>query len=100
MTPNSTGFAPDAAPGHNRLIAAVPAAVRATLMPLLEPVDLKLGDVLYESGVVQQHVYFPIDCIVSLLYVLEDGQSAEIAVVERQWPAAPLTARLAGSSRN
>ena len=81
MTPNSTGFAPDAAPGHNRLIAAVPAAVRATLMPLLEPVDLKLGDVLYESGVVQQHVYFPIDCIVSLLYVLEDGQSAEIAVV-------------------
>ena len=42
---------------------------------------MKLGHVLYESGVALQHVYFPADCIVSLLYVMENGASAEIAVV-------------------
>nr|WP_256216687.1 MULTISPECIES: Crp/Fnr family transcriptional regulator [unclassified Variovorax] len=59
----------------------MPPEVLTGLMPLLELVPLKLGQVLYESGVVQQYVYFPVDCIVSLLYVLENGQSAEIAVV-------------------
>ncbi|UVH61192.1 Crp/Fnr family transcriptional regulator [Variovorax paradoxus] len=59
----------------------MPPEVLTGLMPLLELVPLKLGQVLYESGVVQQYVYFPTDCIVSLLYVLENGQSAEIAVV-------------------
>jgi CRP-like cAMP-binding protein len=49
--------------------------------PALELVPLKLGAIVYESGAVQQHVYFPTDSIVSLLYVLENGQSAEIAVV-------------------
>ncbi|WP_088285151.1 Crp/Fnr family transcriptional regulator [Ideonella sp. A 288] len=47
----------------------------------LEPVNLQLGQVLYESGSVQSHVYFPSTAIVSLLYVTESGQSAEIAVV-------------------
>ena len=42
---------------------------------------MKLGHVLYESGVALQHVYFPADCIISLLYVMENGASAEIAVV-------------------
>jgi len=49
--------------------------------PALELVPLKLGAIVYESGAVQQHVYFPTDSIVSLLYVVENGQSAEIAVV-------------------
>jgi CRP-like cAMP-binding protein len=50
-------------------------------MPLLEFVDLSLGQVLYESGAALAHVYFPTTAIVSLLYVLENGASAEIAVV-------------------
>ena len=49
--------------------------------PHLAPVFLGLGDVIYESGTDQPHVYFPTDSIVSLLYVLEDGSSAEIAIV-------------------
>jgi CRP-like cAMP-binding protein len=51
------------------------------LQPLLERVSLPLGDVLYESGTELSHVYFPTTSIVSLLYVMEDGLSAEIAVV-------------------
>src|SRR4030095_4566141 len=66
---------------HNDLLEMMPPDVRARVMPLLKSVSLNLGEVLYESGVVQHHVYFPTDSIVSLLYVLENGQSAEIAVV-------------------
>ena len=55
--------------------------VRAGLAPLLDDVLLELGEVLYEPGMIQQFVYFPTDAIVSKLYVLENGSSAEIAVV-------------------
>ncbi len=51
------------------------------LVSKLECVPLELGQVLYESGEVMSHAYFPVDCIVSLLYVMENGESAEIAVV-------------------
>lgn len=51
------------------------------LLPELVPVDLPLGQVLYEAGVAEQHVYFPTSAIVSLLYVMENGDSAEIALV-------------------
>lgn len=68
-------------PEQNRLLNVLPAAERARLFPHLERVPMPLGKVLYESGDTLQHVYFPIDCIVSLLYVMEDGASAEIAVV-------------------
>jgi CRP-like cAMP-binding protein len=51
------------------------------LLPDLELMPMPLGAVLYESGDVLRHVYFPIDCIVSLLHVMESGASAEIAVV-------------------
>lgn len=64
----------------NRLLAALPADRRQALAPFLEPVSLRLGATLYESSGKQAHVYFPTDSIVSLLYVLEDGASAEIAV--------------------
>ncbi len=50
-------------------------------LPELESIDMPLGQVLYESGNVLGHVYFPTTSIVSLLYVMEDGASAEIAVV-------------------
>ena len=65
----------------NQLLAALPAAEWQRIGPLLEAVDLPLGQVLYESGSKMGHVYFPINAIVSLLYVMEDGASAEIAVV-------------------
>ena len=68
-------------PLQNRLLAALPAADFERLLPKLEPVALKLGSALYESGSMQGYVYFPTDSIVSLLYVMEDGSSAEIAVV-------------------
>jgi CRP-like cAMP-binding protein len=67
-------------PRGNRLLAALPEKNYLELEPLLEPVALPLGMALYESGGVQGHVYFPTSSIVSLLYVLEDGSSAEIAV--------------------
>lgn len=67
-------------PRHNQLLAALPEAEWLRWQPLLEPVDLPLGAVLYESGMPLAHVYFPTTAIVSLLYVLEDGASAEIAV--------------------
>ncbi len=68
-------------PRQNHLLAALPAAERERLYPELELVPLPLGDVLYESGNQLQHVYWPTDSIVSLLYVMADGASAEIAVV-------------------
>jgi CRP-like cAMP-binding protein len=65
----------------NHLLAALPEAEWQRWLPQMELVNLKLGQVLYESGGTMQHVYFPIDAIVSLLFVLENGASAEIAVV-------------------
>ncbi len=65
----------------NQLLAAMPAAEWERVAPLLEMVDLPLGLVLHESGGKMSHVYFPINAIVSLLYVMENGASAEIAVV-------------------
>ena len=69
------------APEDNHLLAALSPAERARLVPHLKLVPMPLGKVLYESGDVMHHVYFPTDCIVSLLYVMEDGASAEISVV-------------------
>jgi CRP-like cAMP-binding protein len=68
-------------PRQNHLLDALSPAARERLYPQLELVEMPLGKVLYESGDVLRHVYFPTDCIVSLLYVMEDGASAEIAVV-------------------
>ncbi len=62
-------------------MAVLPEAEYGRLSPHLELVPMKLGAVLYESGATLQHVYFPTDCIVSLLHVMGNGASAEIAVV-------------------
>jgi len=64
----------------NRLLAALPDDGLQALQPFLEAVPLPLGMVVYESGGTQGYVYFPTSSIVSLLYVLADGASAEIAV--------------------
>lgn len=64
----------------NQLLASMPPEVWLRIAPQLELVNLPLGEVLYESGSQIDHVHFPIDAIVSLLYMLENGSSAEIAV--------------------
>jgi CRP-like cAMP-binding protein len=68
-------------PQQNHLLAALSPAERDRLYPHLRLVPMPLGKVLYESGDVLRHVYFPTNSIVSLLYVLSDGASAEISVV-------------------
>lgn len=72
---------PTPQPQQNHLLAALPEADYVRIQPLLEYVTMPLGKTLYESGGHLQHVYFPTTSIVSLLYVLESGASAEIAVV-------------------
>ncbi|MGZ5237265.1 MAG: Crp/Fnr family transcriptional regulator, partial [Caldimonas sp.] len=72
---------PAADPRNNHLLAALPEAEWRRWLPQFEAVDMPLGKVLYESGETLDHVYFPTTAIVSLLYVMENGASAEIAVV-------------------
>lgn len=72
---------PPSDPRTNQLLAALPEAEWLRWLPQLEPVTLALGQVLYESGAKMTYVYFPTSAIVSLLHVLENGASAEIAVV-------------------
>ena len=66
---------------QNHLLAALPGSEYDRLLGDLELIAMPLGEVLYESGSQLRHVYFPTTCIVSLLYVMEDCASAEIAVV-------------------
>ena len=68
-------------PRENHILDALPTEERERLFPHLKLVEMPLGKVLYESGDALRHIYFPTDSIVSLLYVMEDGASAEIAVV-------------------
>jgi CRP-like cAMP-binding protein len=68
-------------PHQNHLLDALPASDYERLASHLELVPMRLGDVLYESGSQLRYVYFPTTCILSLLYVMEDGSSAEIAIV-------------------
>ena len=72
---------PSSGPRKNRLLAALPSADYDRIGDHLEPAPMALGKVLYESGSKMHHIYFPTTSIVSLLYVMADGASAEIAVV-------------------
>jgi CRP-like cAMP-binding protein len=76
---HTTGTYP--APDENKLIAALPKEVTDRLLPHLEVAEFPLGKVLLESGDPEHYVYFPTDSIVSLLYVMANGASAEISVV-------------------
>jgi CRP-like cAMP-binding protein len=78
---SGVGHVPDSVPEQNHILRSLPQAVRERLFPHLKPVTLLLGTVLHESGSLMRHIYFPTDAIVSLLYVLDNGASAEIAVV-------------------
>jgi CRP-like cAMP-binding protein len=74
-------LSPASRPEQNHLLAALSVAEQHVVFPELQLVAMPLGKVLYESGDTLRHVYFPTNCIVSLLYVMEDGASAEISVV-------------------
>ena len=67
-------------PKQNQILAALPAKEYARLLPNMELIQLPLGRVLYEPGVQMDYVYFPITGIISLLYVMQSGASAEIAI--------------------
>ena len=69
------------APEQNRLLVALSASDQERLFPHLKLVTLPARTVLYESGDTQRYIYFPVDAIISLMYVLKNGASAEIAVV-------------------
>jgi CRP-like cAMP-binding protein len=75
---------PSPDPRANQLLASLPESDYQTLAGQLEPVTMPLGMAVYESGGAQGFVYFPIDSIVSLLYVLENGASTEIAVTGKE----------------
>ena len=66
---------------QNHLLAALPAAISHACDPHLKLVPLRFGEVMYEPGSQLRHLYFPTTAIVSLLYIMADGASAEIAVV-------------------
>lgn len=68
-------------PRKNYLLASLPEDEFQRVLPMLEPVTFELGHVLYESGDKMDHVYFPTTAIVSLLYIMENGATAEIGVV-------------------
>ncbi|MFL1466840.1 Crp/Fnr family transcriptional regulator [Marinobacter sp. HN1S83] len=68
-------------PEQNHLLAALPDSAKERIFPRLKLVEMKLGDVIYESGQPIDFVYFPTNCIISLLYVMLSGASAEISVV-------------------
>ena len=72
---------PEHDPRKNHILDALPADERDRLFPHMKVIEMPLGTVLYESGAELRDIYFPIDSIVSLLYVLKNGASAEIAVV-------------------
>jgi CRP-like cAMP-binding protein len=74
---------PAPSPELNRLLRALPPAERERLYPHLQLTEMPLGSVVYEAGAKLRHIYFPVNCIISLLYVLKSGASAEIAVVGR-----------------
>lgn len=68
-------------PNQNNLLASLPTEVQERIFPHLDLISMPLGQVLYESGDTMDNVYFPTNAIVSLLYVMENGASAEISVV-------------------
>lgn len=68
-------------PPDNRLLAALPGELYGRLRPALEPVAFAVGDVVYDTGRRMEHIYFPTSAVVSLIYIMEDGATAEMGLV-------------------
>ena len=64
----------------NRLLPALPREERESLVPSLQPMTFALGEVVYESGERQDYVYFPTTCVVSIIYTMENGSTAEMGL--------------------
>ena len=79
--PRISASKPSTSAEGNHLLKWLHQETKDRFFPYLEHVDMPLGKVLYEPDDVMKHVYFPTDCIISLLYVMEDGASAEISVI-------------------
>ena len=75
-------------PHQNHLLASLPEAALLRWLPQLELVHLTLGQVLYEPGATMTHAYFPTTCIVSMLYVMKNGELFEGATLNRVLPTA------------
>lgn len=75
---------PGPGPMQNRLLAALSDDARKRIFPKLKLTEMSLGEVIYESNQFIEYVYFPIDCIISLLYQTVNGSSAEISVVGKE----------------
>jgi CRP-like cAMP-binding protein len=71
-------------PERNDLLALLPTEAKERVFPMLREIELPLGKGIYAAGQEVEYVYFPVDCIISLLYVMLDGHSAEISVVGRE----------------
>jgi CRP-like cAMP-binding protein len=71
-------------PTNNRLLAALPPDEYERILPHLGPASFKLGEVVYESGAQMEHIYFPTTAIVSLLYLMENGSSAEMGMAGKE----------------
>ena len=71
-------------PERNDLLALLPTGAKERVFPMLREIELPLGKGIYAAGQEVEYVYFPVDCIISLLYVMLDGHSAEISVVGRE----------------
>src|SRR6202047_1405968 len=65
----------------NRILGALPRKEYQKLLPILEPVNLSFGEILYESQTQIRHVYFPNDCFVSMLTTVDTGRAAEVGLI-------------------
>src|SRR5689334_22246201 len=77
---------------NNRLLSALPSEDRALLTPHLSTVDLERGRLLYDPGDAIDHVYFPIDCVISLMTLMESGAAIESALIGREGGLGPMVA--------
>src|SRR4029079_9736017 len=71
-------------PTKNRLLAALPREEYERMLPHLGHISFKFGEVVYESGGQMEHIYFPTTAIISLLYLMENGSSAEMGMAGRE----------------
>lgn len=84
-------------PRSNFILGQIPKAEYRRIAPKLEYVSLTLGEVVYETGQEKDHVYFPVDGIISIIEILEDGASSELALIGREGMLG-ITAVLGGKS--
>lgn len=71
-------------PDLNQIISFLPEVIHEEWAPHFEPIDLEVGQILYEPGRALKHLYFPLTTIVSWVHVLENGSSSDVAIIGRE----------------